>query len=293
MQELPPPFSHFDKASHVLNCRGHLLDVREPVVMGILNVTPDSFSDGGKFDQIDTAVAQVDRMRKAGAGIIDIGGYSSRPGADHISTTEEWNRVGPVIEAIRVAFPNAILSLDTFRAEVADKGLKAGVHMINDIGAGVLDTEMLNIVSQYDAPYIAMHMQGTPATMQQAPVYDKVEEEVMMFLIERAKAARSAGIKDIIIDPGFGFGKSLDHNYALLKSLRLFTRLGVPLLVGLSRKSMLYKPFDAKPTEVLDLSGAAHLHALQQGARILRVHDVEAAVRIVRMFSLLQGNGAV
>jgi dihydropteroate synthase len=261
--------------------------------MGILNVTPDSFSDGGRFDSIEKALPQVERMLEEGAAILDIGGYSSRPGAIDISVEEEMSRLAPVVEAIVSRFPEAMLSIDTFRAPVAKAMLERGAHIINDIGAGVLDAKMPEVVASFGAPYIIMHMQGTPQTMQQRPSYTNVVQEVWHFLVERVNVARKAGVKDIILDPGFGFGKKLEHNYALLRKVGLFTQMDLPVLVGLSRKSMLYKPFGAKPEEVLDMAGAAHMHALQQGASLLRVHDVAAAVRIVGMFALLQGNGAV
>lgn len=278
---------------HYINCRGQLLDLGTPRVMGILNVTPDSFSDGGQFDSVEKALPQAEKMLQEGAAILDIGAYSSRPGAIDISPKEEINRLEPVVDAIIKRFPEAILSIDTFRAPVATEMLDMGVHIINDIGAGLLDPEMPASIAPYDAPYIMMHMQGTPQTMQQKPSYEDVVEEVWQFLVDRVNSARNAGVKDIILDPGFGFGKKVAHNYALLNRLAVFTKMELPLLVGLSRKSMLYKPFGAKPGDVLDMAGAAHLWSLQQGASLLRVHDVAAAVRIIGMFALLQGNGTV
>ncbi|MFK7969070.1 MAG: dihydropteroate synthase [Bacteroidia bacterium] len=279
-------------ANHI-NCRGTLLDLNSPQVMGILNVTPDSFSDGGKFDSVEKALPQIEKMLLEGARIIDMGAYSSRPGAIDITIEEELQRLEPVVEATLDQFPDVLISIDTFRAPVAQAMLERGVHIINDIGAGLLDKKMPEVVAAYDAPYIMMHMQGTPQTMQQRPAYENVVEDVWHFLVERVNVAREAGIKDIILDPGFGFGKTVAHNYALLNQLNTFLQMKLPVLVGVSRKSMLYKPFGAQPDEVLDMAGAAHLWALSQGANILRVHDVAAAVRIVGMFALLQGNGAV
>ena len=276
-----------------VNCRGNFLDLSSPKVMGILNVTPDSFSDGGRFNSLEKALPQAEKMLKEGAAILDIGAYSSRPGADDIPVEEEFRRLEPVVEGIINRFPEAIISIDTFHAPVAKAMLDRGVHLINDIGAGLLDPAMPETVAAFGAPYIIMHMQGNPQTMQKDPRYDNVVQEVWQFLVKRVNVARAAGVKDIIIDPGFGFGKTVDHNYALLRDVGIFSKMDLPVLVGLSRKSMLYKPFGARPDEVLDLAGAAHLHALQQGAHILRVHDVAAAVRIVGMFALLQGNGAV
>ncbi|MEZ4687668.1 MAG: dihydropteroate synthase, partial [Bacteroidia bacterium] len=293
---LPKPASeirnHKSEIIH-LNCRGTFLNLSSPRVMGIINVTPDSFSDGGKFNSVEKALPQAEKMLKEGAAMLDIGGYSSRPGAVDIPVEEEMRRLAPVVEGIIRRFPEAILSIDTFRAPVAKAMLERGAHIINDIGAGLLDPAMPATVAAFGAPYCIMHMQGTPQTMQKHPRYDHVVQEVWQFLVERVHAARAAGVKDIIIDPGFGFGKTVAHNYALLREVAVFGNMDLPVLVGLSRKSMLYKPFAAGPEEVLDLSGAAHLHALQQGVHILRVHDVAEAVRIVGMFALLQGNGAV
>lgn len=271
-----------------LNCRGKLISLEKPVVMGILNLTPDSFSDGGKYNTIDKALSSVGEMLEQGAGIIDIGGYSSRPGAKSISVEEELLRISAVVAAILNDFPDAIISIDTFRAEVAMAMLEAGVHMINDISAGTYDPEMLDTVAKFQVPFVMMHMQGKPQTMQNAPDYGNVIEEVFQFFVGRVNAARKAGIHDLIVDPGFGFGKTLEHNYELFRNLDKFKRLGLPLLIGISRKSMLYRLFGAEPGDVQELSAVMHLKALEMGADILRVHDVRPAARLVGLKNYLE-----
>lgn len=275
-----------------LNCRGRLLSLAEPVVMGILNVTPDSFSDGGQFNSVELALPQVARMLAEGAAIIDVGGYSSRPGAQDIGVQEELDRVAPVLEAVLRDFPEAILSIDTFRSSVAGPLLDMGVHMVNDISAGLLDEEMLALVGKYRAPYVLMHMQGHPQTMQHAPAYTDVVSEVADYFVERIRAAQAAGVVDILLDPGFGFGKTLAHNWELFRNLAQFKVFGRPLLVGISRKSMIYRAFDTTPSDVLELSTALHLKAVEAGARVLRVHDVQPAVRAIQLHKLLT-HGAI
>lgn len=271
-----------------LNCRGKLLNLSRTKVMGILNLTPDSFSDGGKFNEMDAAIAHVESMLKEGADIIDIGGYSSRPGAEDISPQQEIERISSIVEAIVLRFPQAILSIDTFRASVAKAMLDRGAHIINDISGGLFDLEMIPTVARYDAPYMMMHIQGTPQDMQLKPSYKNVVEEVWDHLSERIKIARAAGITDLVIDPGFGFGKRLDHNYELFRNLDKFKLLGLPLLVGISRKSMVYKLFHTTPDDVGDLTTALHLKALEAGANILRVHDVKPAKRAISLYHYLK-----
>lgn len=256
--------------------------------MGILNLTPDSFSDGGRFNRPDQAYAQVASMLAQGAQIIDIGGYSSRPGAAEVSPEEELERISEITKGVLKRFPEALVSIDTFRASVAEATLDMGVHIINDISAGKLDARMFETVGRYDAPYILMHMQGRPQTMQENPVYANIVDEVHAFFVERITAARAAGIVDIVLDPGFGFGKRMEHNYELFRNLNKFKILGLPLLVGISRKSMIYRLFNTTPEDVLELSSALHLQALQLGADFLRVHDVRPAARIVQMHHYLQ-----
>lgn len=260
--------------------------------MGILNLTPDSFSDGGKFNSLSAALRQTERMLEEGAAIIDIGGYSSRPGADDIPTAEELRRLETVVAAVLDRFPEAFVSIDTFREPVARAMLEMGAHIINDISGGLLDSRMLPTVAEFDAPYILMHMPGTPQTMQGLAQYEDVALEVWDHLAARIRAAKAAGVTDIIADPGFGFGKTIPHNYQLFRNLEQFKLLGVPFLVGISRKSMLYKPFKTTPDKVLDLTAALHLKALEAGASILRVHDVAPAVRTIQLYQYL-ANGAV
>ncbi|GAB4407003.1 MAG: dihydropteroate synthase [Bacteroidia bacterium] len=284
-----------------INCRGRLLTLDRPRIMGILNVTPDSFSDGGLYLRPDDALRRTEEMLAEGADIIDLGGYSSRPRAEDIAPETELRRVIPVAEAILARFPEMLLSIDTFRTAVAREALACGAHLINDITAGVArpgllgsDDTMPTLVGSYgDVPYIAMHMQGSPATMQAAPSYSDVMDEVWAFFVGRIQAARQAGIRDLIIDPGFGFGKSIEHNYQLMAQLGRLRLLDHPLLVGISRKSMLYRPFGLQPGEVADLTSALHLKALEAGAGLLRVHDVAAARRIVQLYLYLQPHGTV
>lgn len=271
-----------------LNCRGRLLVLERPLVMGILNVTPDSFSDGGLYLDPDRALAHAAAMLRDGAAIIDIGGMSSRPGADIIPVADEMRRVLPVIQRIHKAFPEAILSIDTVHAEVADAAIEAGVSIINDISAGAIDPEITDVALKHDAPYVLMHMRGTPADMQQQTDYEDVALEVLDFLIAHITKLREKGLEDIIVDPGFGFGKTLEQNYALLARLHTFKILEAPILVGLSRKSMIYKALDKQPDEVLAPLSALHWMALEQGARILRVHDVAPAMDVIRIYEIVQ-----
>ncbi len=271
-----------------LNCRGRLLLLDRPIVMGILNLTPDSFSDGGVYDSEAKALAHVERMLREGATIIDIGGYSSRPGATDISPAEELGRIQSVVGQVLRQFPEAIVSIDTFRSAVAKPLLDLGAHIVNDISGGLLDPQMMPLVGQYDAPYMLMHMQGSPQTMQLAPAYTDVVREVGDYFVERIRAARAAGIKDIVLDPGFGFGKTMAHNWELFRNLYAFNVFGCPILIGISRKSMVYRLFDTVPGDVQDLTTALHLKALEAGARILRVHDVQPAMRAISLHHHLQ-----
>ena len=262
--------------------------------MGILNVTPDSFSDGGKYQGVQAAVAHAGQMLEDGAEIIDIGGYSSRPFAREVSETEELDRLFKIVESVMQAFPQALISIDTFRSGVAKEMLDLGVHMINDISAGNFDTEMMRTVAAYkDVPYIMMHMKGKPEDMQLSPTYEDVFEEVWTFLIDKINLARKTGIRDIIIDPGFGFGKSILHNYQLFGKLDRLSLLEIPVLIGISRKSMLYKFFETSPNDVIDMCSVLHNKALESGVHILRVHDVKEARRVVRLFNYLRENGIV
>lgn len=270
-----------------LNCKGHLVSLERPQVMGILNTTPDSFYDGGQYPKLSAQLNQVERMVKEGARFIDIGGMSSRPGAELISTDEELKRVIPIIKAVAERFPDVLMSIDTVHAVVAKEAVMAGAAMINDISAGSIDPEMYNTVAQLQVPYILMHMQGQPNQMQKAPSYQDVVLEILDFFIAEIGKLRALHIKDLIIDPGFGFGKSMDHNYQILKRLEVFKMLEVPMLAGLSRKSMIYKALNVQPDEALNGSTAMHIVALQQGVKILRVHDVKEAAQCIELFERL------
>lgn len=271
-----------------MNCRGRLIDLARPIVMGILNLTPDSFSDGGQFDTEIKALAHVEDMLHQGATIIDVGGYSSRPGATDIPADKELQRVQGIVRQIIRQFPKAIVSIDTFRSAVAEPLLDMGAHIVNDISGGLLDPNMLMTVGRYDAPYILMHMQGTPQTMHIAPTYNDLLREVHTFFVERIRAAHEANIQDIVIDPGFGFGKTLSQNWELFRNLDEFKVYGRPILIGISRKSMVYRLFDTQPQDVLELTTALHVKALEAGARILRVHDVRPAVRAIQLHNYLE-----
>ena len=271
-----------------LNCHGALLDLSRPLVMGILNVTADSFFDGGKYNGEDAVLQQASILLQEGASILDVGGASSRPGAAAVSEAEELQRVLPAIETILHHFPEALISVDTWRAKVARAALNAGASMVNDISAGALDPALFKTVAELGAPYVLMHMQGTPQTMQQNPHYEDVVTEVLDFFIQKTGTLRALGVKDIVLDPGFGFGKSVAHNFTLLKNLHVFQEvLGLPVLAGLSRKSMVCKPLGIPPAEALNGSTALHMVALQQGARILRAHDVREAVEVIKLWELL------
>ena len=270
-----------------LNCRGRLLSLEEPVVMGILNVTPDSFFDGGRYNSKDDALRQTERMLEEGAAIIDIGGMSSRPGAELIAVEEEMQRVLPPIQAIASAFPKAIVSIDTVRSQVAREAVEAGASIVNDISAAAFDEAMYPTVAALGVPYVLMHMQGSPKTMQRHPEYEDVVQEVLDFLIAEIGKLRALDVKDIVLDPGFGFGKTVAHNYQLLKQMHVFGITELPVLAGLSRKSMINKVLKTKPEHALNGTTALNMVALQQGAKILRVHDVRPAVETIKLWQQL------
>lgn len=267
----------------LMDCKGKNLDMDSPIVMGILNFTPDSFFDGNKYNHFDRALARVEIMLSEGAKIIDVGGMSSRPGSDFVTIDEEQNRVIPILKQIRNLYPDIIISLDTFRAEIAKIGLEEGVDIINDISAGELDSDILDVVSKYKVPYIFMHMKGIPKNMQDNPLYDNVVGDVLQFMFRKVRKFRSLGIENLIGDPGFGFGKTIDDNYNLLNNLDVFKILEIPILAGISRKSMLYKYLETTPEQSLNATTAMHVIALQKGAKILRVHDVNEAVEVVKL----------
>ncbi len=267
-----------------INCKGKLVNLSEPVVMGIINATPDSFYEGHLKLNSEEILVLAGKMINEGATILDIGGQSTRPGSTPISVQEETDRVIPVIENIHAAYPEIILSVDTYNSPVAIAAVAAGAGIVNDIGGGNLDDEMVNTVAALQVPYICMHMQGTPATMQKNPVYSDVVKEVLDFFIHKIDACTKAGIKDIIIDPGFGFGKTIEHNFQLLKLLAAFSITNRPILVGLSRKGTIYKTLGNTAAEALNGTTVLNTMALLNGAAILRVHDVKEAMEAVKLF---------
>lgn len=282
--------THFPE-KHTLNVQGKLLDLSAPLVMGILNLTPDSFfqpEGRSGIPGIDQVLKEAEQMLKDGATILDLGAYSSRPGAEHIPAEEELNRLLPAVKAIRQNFPEAIISADTFRAAVAEAAIAEGAQLINDISAGEMDTEMFATVARLKAPYILMHMQGTPQTMQESPHYKDLIAEVLTYFIQKIKKLNDLGLSDLIIDPGFGFGKTLEHNYELLNKLDTFHILGYPLLAGVSRKSMIYKLLGGTAADALNGTTVANTVALMKGAKILRVHDVKPAAEAVKLIHQLK-----
>lgn len=260
------------------------LDVSHPVVMGILNVTPDSFYDGGHYETETAIIGRIHQIVEEGAGIIDIGAYSTRPGAAMVDKKEELARLAPAVELVRKYYPSVPVSIDTFRSEVAREIYHClGEVIVNDISGGTMDTEMFGFIAETRLPYVMMHIQGTPQTMQKNPVYRDVTKEVYRFFEERTDLLRAAGMENIILDPGFGFGKTLDHNYELMNHLDLFQELGYPLLVGISRKSMISRLLETTPAEALNGTTVLNTVALMKGAAILRVHDVKEAVETVKI----------
>lgn len=271
-----------------ISCKGKIIDLTTPKIMGVLNLTPDSFYDGGMYNSTDLALSQTEKMLRQGATFIDVGGASSKPGAIEISADEELKRVLPVIEKIHLSFPEAIISIDTYRSDVAKKTVAAGAAIVNDISAGKLDTKMLKTVGALGVPYVAMHMQGNPQNMQVRPNYDNILVDIRSFFAAKIDEAHKAGIHDIIIDPGFGFGKTLEHNYSLLKNIGSITRDGVPMLIGVSRKSMIYKLLGIDAADALNGTTVLNTVALQHGAQILRVHDVKEAHQAVKLIEKLK-----
>lgn len=267
-----------------LNCKGRLLVVDKPLVMGIINTTPDSFFPGSRYEGVDAVLEQAEKMLQQGASILDIGGQSTRPGSEQITAEEELKRVLAPIEALHKNFPEAFISVDTYYATVAKEAVSAGAVIINDISAGSIDSGMIETVAGLQVPYVLMHMQGTPATMQEQPDYENVTREVLDFFIQKVTAFRKAGITDIIADPGFGFGKTIGHNFELLRQLPVFKVLNCPVLLGISRKSTIYKTLGISAAESLNGTTALHMIGLLNGANILRVHDVKEAVEAVQLF---------
>ncbi len=270
----------------IINVRGELLDLSRPVVMGILNITPDSFFDGGKYETEREIVERCEKITTEGAAIIDLGAYSSRPGAVDVTADDEWRRVENALKIVRKSFPDAYLSLDTFRSQIAKQAVEEfGVDIINDIYGGEADNMMFETVGKLKVPYILMHMQGTPQTMQANPQYKDVVAEISLFFSEKVYQLHSYGVNDIILDPGFGFGKTLQHNYTILARLKEFQLHNLPLCVGMSRKSMIQKLLDITADDSLNGTTVTNTIALMNGANILRVHDVKEAVESVNLVS--------
>lgn len=274
-------------SNNLIKINQTLINLNEPMVMGILNLTPDSFYDGGKHNSDNSFLTQTEKMLSEGATIIDIGAYSSKPNAQEITEKEELERLLKPLQKIRKEFPNAIISVDTFRSNVAKIAVENGANIINDISAGNLDEKMFETVANLDVPYVLMHMQGSPQTMQQNPNYKNVIEDVAYFFSEKLKELRNLGVKDVILDVGFGFGKKMEHNFELLSNLNHFQIFEIPIMVGLSRKSMIYKTLNIKTNESLNGTTALHTIALQKGAKIIRTHDVKEAVECIKLVSLL------
>lgn len=279
--------STFFYEKHTLNCQGKIIDLTYPVVMGILNVTPDSFYDGGRYVNKRAIIEQVKKMLEEGACIIDVGGYSTRPGSENVKEREELRRLIPAIKIICQEFPEAVISADTFRSNVARQAIDSGASIINDISGGMMDKDMFKTVAQLNVPYVLMHILGTPQNMQNQPKYRDVVNEIILYFSRKVKELKSLGVNNIIIDPGFGFGKTLEHNYEILSKLSQFKIFELPLLAGLSRKSMIGKVLGVAPDKTLNGTVVANTIALMNGAKILRVHDVKEAVEAVNIVNRL------
>ncbi|KOS05943.1 dihydropteroate synthase [Flavobacterium akiainvivens] len=273
-----------------INCKGRLLSLSSPKVMGILNCTPDSFFDGGKYRNEAELLTQAEKMLAEGATFIDVGAYSSKPNAEFVTEEQELQRAVPVVELLVKHFPDVLISIDTFRAKVAEATINAGAAVVNDIAAGLLDENMIATVGKLKVPYIMMHMRGTPQTMVKLTQYDDIVQEMLLYFSQRIAEARRHGVDDIIMDPGFGFAKTLGQNYEVMNKLELFKTAGLPLLSGISRKSMLYKLLGNTPQEALNGTTALNMVSLMKGAKILRVHDVKEAVETVRIYEAMTAN---
>ncbi|WP_298139500.1 dihydropteroate synthase [Flavobacterium sp.] len=271
-----------------INCKGQLIDLSSPKVMGILNCTPDSFFDGGKYKSEKDILNQIEKILDEGATFIDIGAYSSKPNAAFVSEKEEANRLLPIIDLVLKNFPQTIISVDTFRSEIARKSIENGAALINDISAGNLDSQMMSVVAKLQVPYIMMHMKGTPQTMQSLTQYENIVKEMVFYFSEKVNQARSFGINDLIIDPGFGFAKTLEQNFEVMQKLDLFQMLDLPMLIGISRKSMIYKTLETTTDHSLNGTTFLNAIALQKEAKILRVHDVKEATECIKLHNKLQ-----
>ena len=271
-----------------LNCNGKLIDLSSPKVMGILNVTPNSFYDGGKHTSEKSILIQVEKMLLEGATFIDIGGYSSKPNAEFVSEEQELQRLIPVIQSVVNEFPSIIISVDTFRSMVAKESIENGAALINDISAGNLDSKMMETVAKLQVPYIMMHMKGTPQTMQSLAQYENIVKEMLFYFSQKIAHSRSLGINDIILDPGFGFAKTVEQNFEVLSKLELFQMTELPILVGVSRKSMVYKTLETSAEFALNGTTSLNTISLQKEAKILRVHDVKEAIECVKLYNQLK-----
>lgn len=281
-------FSEPIQKKYSISCRGKLIDLSGPAVMGILNLTPDSFFDGGKFTEENSIISHVEQMVLHGALIIDLGAASSRPGSALISEEEEAKRLLPVLKILRQKFSEILFSVDTWRANIARKAADEGADIINDISGGTMDEKMFVTIADLKIPYILMHLKGTPQTMQQEPIYENVVVEVLKTLQSKVRTLREMGVNDIIIDPGFGFGKTVDHNYQLLANLELFHQLNCPVLAGFSRKSMINKLLNISSKEALNGTTILNTIAIQKGCSLLRVHDVKEATECIRIYSKMK-----
>lgn len=270
-----------------INCKGKLIDFSTPKVMGILNLTPDSFFDGGLYQNPKAILDRVENILVEGATFIDIGAYSSRPNAVHITEEEELKRLIPTLDLLVKTFPEILISVDTFRSKIAKESVEAGACMINDIAAGEMDVNMFKTIAQLQVPYIIMHMKGNPQNMQKNPAYENLLTEIMFYFSDKVQQLRALNVNDLIIDVGFGFGKTQDHNYQLLQNLDYFLNLKIPILTGISRKSMLYKPLNTSANDALNATTIANTIAILKGTSILRVHDVKEAVEAVKITALL------
>jgi dihydropteroate synthase len=273
---------------YTLQIKGRLVSLEKPKVMGILNITPDSFFEGSRVQNLESQLLdRAGKMIADGAEFLDLGGYSTRPGAADVSIAEEIDRVGPAISLLKKHFPETLISVDTFRSQVAQAAIDAGVDLINDISAGELDSEMLSVVAASGLPYIAMHMRGTPQTMQQFTHYDDLIKEIVSYFSQKIDSFRKLGIKDVILDPGFGFAKTLEQNFELLRQMKSFQIFGYPILVGISRKSMIYRLLQCDPNQALNGTTALNMFSLIQGANLLRVHDVKEAKETITLYEQL------
>jgi dihydropteroate synthase len=274
----------------MINCNGNILDFEIPKVMGILNITDNSFYDGGKFDSEKLILAQIEKMINEGADFIDIGACSSKPNAEFVTERTEIDKIASVVSLVIKNYPQILISIDTYRSEVARIGIESGAVVINDISAGSLDIKMMETVAKYNVPYIMMHLRGNPQTMQQLTNYDNIIKEMLFYFSEKVALAKSFGIKDLIIDPGFGFAKNMEQNFEVLRNLEIFQMLELPILAGISRKSMIYKTLETTSDYALNGTTALNMVALSKGAKILRVHDVKEAKECVKLNKLIINN---